>query len=63
MKSLRFIGNGKITHPSFPPRDLTKAEIEAKVRVVGSAKNYSELRKQLIGTGLYEAYKAKKDKS
>ncbi len=63
MKSLKWIGDGKLTIPNIPPRDLTKAEIESKVRVVGSANNYSELRQQLIGTGLYEAYKAKKDKS
>jgi hypothetical protein len=51
---LKWVGDGKSVIPVFPPRDLTKEDLEKKLNSVASAKTLAELKKQLVDTGLYK---------
>jgi hypothetical protein len=54
---LKWVGDGKSVIPVFPPRDLTKEDLEKKLNSVSSAKTIAELKKQLVATGLYKLAK------
>lgn len=57
---LKWVGDGKMLIPGFPPRDLTEDDLQKQLKHNRTAKNVDELKKQLIGTGLYEAVKQSK---
>ena len=57
---LKWVGDGKLLIPGFAPRDLSTDDIEKQLKHNRTAKDADELKKQLIGTGLYEAVKQSK---
>ena len=54
---LKWVGDGKNIIPIFPPRDLTKKDLEQRLSRVGNCNTIDELKKQLVGTGLYKTVK------
>jgi len=57
---LKWIGDGKLVIPGFPSHDLTKQDLEKLMYHARTVQTVDELKKQLIGTGLYAAIKQSK---